>query len=1180
MTIGYGITLALAIGLLIAYLVMVKNKEIWLTMLYICVTVVNLGYLLLSMANTVEFAIFGNDVAYLGSVFLSMCMLLTIVRLCGFKIKKAHIIVCVSIGAIMFAIIATSGFLPWYYKSVSIETIDGSTKLVKEYGILHPVYLIYLLSYFASMIAVIIHSVAKKKIGKPKFAGFIAGIVCSNIIVYATEWSSDADNHWHDATCKHEEEKSDLAAHTYTNACDTTCDVCGYTRTVGAHVYDNACDTKCNVCSAERTVEPHVYDNACDTTCNNCDATRTTTHAHGTTLTVGDTTHYYLCSVCGDKKDEVAHTFDKEVASSEFLKAEATATTKAQYYKSCVCGAKSATEYFETDKTTGTLANIQDLSKTYDKVELANPTYETNSDGAVTIEWYQGDTKLDSKPVNAGTYKVKVIIAESATYTGISAEKEFTIAKKVLSGLTAELTYANTAYFEVTLGEANGIVADDVADNIKVCITFANKNVGAAVTGAGLDAEDGDNYTNYELDLTTCTANIVKRPVWAENVEFTYDGYDIFCGDEYPVFTLQNVVSGETIDLGDVSWRFDSKNAGATLTAVELSEEYNPNYTIDFSKCTASIVPKVIDNLTYKFKYNGSEYQSVTFEDDDIPGIIGDDSLFLEVCFATPDVGAALDTSEETGFEPGFAEENYVLGENYSFSIVPKALTGSIFFDLYYGDVTKVEGRELYYYDYEITEEEYGVVNGDSVTLRALYESPNAGTVDTSCGLYMENNYVMGTLNVNNTIISAKTIELPEKQYIAEYTGSSKLTLDLSEYAEYGETLEMYFTAMAGTPLLPVSAVGEYANNVSFSKINYSDATNYEIILPDSYSLKIAPKKITNLDLKVTYDIYNNMYITLLTKDGIVAGENVKLMVGHNYPTTLPVGTVLKLQQSTGALHGEDYEVIVSMLGDNKANYELVAYEDENGNMIYGKMTIVANCDVQYDGSCSCGTSHLTETLTFTGGEAVGNSATIACDSTYEGGIYKIALEGGTYEFFGTDQFFNISGIYDANGNMLAKSIGTYALPQGTYYFHVYVGSNPYMDTIWVKKTGKMLDIENEEIIVTQITNPNDLSYRDEEIADYHSGGDRFVLFYSRNEEDDVLGCSITFYYADDEGEYLLSAEPNIEDIEFYDINGRQLPVTYEEPDMIREDGVTAIGGVYIVITMNGEGEHLRFGAC
>ena len=32
---------------------------------------------------------------------------------------------------------------------------------------------------------------------------------------FATEWSSDADNHWHDATCKHGEEKDGVAAHTY-----------------------------------------------------------------------------------------------------------------------------------------------------------------------------------------------------------------------------------------------------------------------------------------------------------------------------------------------------------------------------------------------------------------------------------------------------------------------------------------------------------------------------------------------------------------------------------------------------------------------------------------------------------------------------------------------------------------------------------------------------------------------------------------------------------------------------------------------------------------------------------------------------------------------------------------------------------------------------------------------------
>ena len=187
MTTGYAICLIAAVGLLIAYSVIVKTKEFWLTMLHVCVSVVNLGYLIMSLATTVEFAVFGNDVAYLGSVFLSMCMFLTIVRLCGFEIKKSHVITCVTLGAVMFAIIVSSPMIPLYYKSVDIEMIDGAAKLVKVYGVLHPFYLVYLLGYLAAMIGTIVHSVRKKKIAKPKFAGFLAAIVFSNLLMWLFE---------------------------------------------------------------------------------------------------------------------------------------------------------------------------------------------------------------------------------------------------------------------------------------------------------------------------------------------------------------------------------------------------------------------------------------------------------------------------------------------------------------------------------------------------------------------------------------------------------------------------------------------------------------------------------------------------------------------------------------------------------------------------------------------------------------------------------------------------------------------------------------------------------------------------------------------------------------------------------------------------------------------------------
>ena len=872
-------------------------------------------------------------------------------------------------------------------------------------------------------------------------------------------------------------------------------------------------------------------------------------HSFGTELQVSDTHHWLVCE-CGEKKDETAHVFDKEIASSEYLKAEATATTKAQYYKSCICGKASATEYFETDKAPANL-QVSDISKTYDGTPVAEPTVTFDGVGAENFAYYKGEEKLTERPTDAGTYKVVVTVDETATHAGDCVEREFTIAKVVVTIPTLEKEYDGYGEFEFVFEGP----ADEEIDCL-VDIGKTNKNVGTytdvAITYKSVSSE------NYEITATTVSATITPKVLTNISVgDATYKGSTNFV---FVLSAYHGLVSGETFTLQVTT---ASKNVGTAVEIVSISYTNN-NYSIDKSAITLNIVPKVIDNLTYAFEYNGLQYQSVTFEDDDIPGIFGDDSLFLEVYFATPNVGAGLETGGEFGFEPDFNEANYTLGENYNFSIVPKALTGSIFFDIYYGDVKKVTGRPLYYYDYEITEEEYGVVNGDSVTLRALYESPNAGTANTSCGLYEENNYVMGDLNVNNTIISVKTIELPEKQYIAEYTGSSKLMVDLSEYAEYGETLEMFFMAMAGDPSMPVSAVGEYTNNVSFSKINYSDTTNYEIKLPESYSLKIAPKKITNLDLKITYNTYDTLSIYLISKDGIVEGEEVKLMPGKNFNAeTFKVGDVITLKKFVEGITREENEEIVFLAGSDKNNYDLAD--------ACGTMTCVAYCDVQYDGSCNCGTSHLTETLTFTGGESVGASATIDCDSTYEGGIYKIALEGGVYEFFGSDQFFNISGIYDSNGNILATSIGTYPLPKGTYYFHVYVGSSPSSDSIWVKKTAKILDADTMANAIVPDMEPgnSDAGVRIHNLQT-HNGGDTFVLFYNVGENINALGQSINFRYEDGDGGY--SATSNIESIEFYDVNGIQLNVTYDEPDMVAESGVTAVGGVYIVVTMNGEG--------
>lgn len=105
---------------------------------------------------------------------------------------------------------------------------------------------------------------------------------------YSTEWTTDADYHWHAATCEHTSEKSGLAVHSDNND-DGRCDTCDYELThkhtfnetywlwdseshwriatcehteekgsLGAHIDENS-DNKCDICEYPISTHEHSY---------------------------------------------------------------------------------------------------------------------------------------------------------------------------------------------------------------------------------------------------------------------------------------------------------------------------------------------------------------------------------------------------------------------------------------------------------------------------------------------------------------------------------------------------------------------------------------------------------------------------------------------------------------------------------------------------------------------------------------------------------------------------------------------------------------------------------------------------------------------------------------------------------------------------------------------------------
>ena len=189
----YGVAAILSALLLIGCLFLVRKKRQWFVLLFSSVLVVNIGYTVLSVSSGLEMALWANRVSYLGSVFLPLAMLMIILNITNTRTKRWVPISLFSLAVIVFLIAASPGILPIYYKEVSFEVVNGVSALVKVYGPLHPLYLVYLLGYFSAMIAVIIRASIKKTFDSTAHAVIIAMAVFVNIGVWFIEQISSID---------------------------------------------------------------------------------------------------------------------------------------------------------------------------------------------------------------------------------------------------------------------------------------------------------------------------------------------------------------------------------------------------------------------------------------------------------------------------------------------------------------------------------------------------------------------------------------------------------------------------------------------------------------------------------------------------------------------------------------------------------------------------------------------------------------------------------------------------------------------------------------------------------------------------------------------------------------------------------------------------------------------------
>lgn len=163
----YGIILILSIIVTTIYFIVWHNHfNALITIYFILLPITNLGFFLMAYAKTIDMAIIGNIMTYIGGCYLILIIMLSVFIFCGMKINRVIRGVLMIISTIFFLgslTIISKGDIGIFYKEFDFDIVDGAGALVnKKYGFIHTLFYSMIIIYFIISFVVMIYSFIKK----------------------------------------------------------------------------------------------------------------------------------------------------------------------------------------------------------------------------------------------------------------------------------------------------------------------------------------------------------------------------------------------------------------------------------------------------------------------------------------------------------------------------------------------------------------------------------------------------------------------------------------------------------------------------------------------------------------------------------------------------------------------------------------------------------------------------------------------------------------------------------------------------------------------------------------------------------------------------------------------------------------------------------------------------------
>ena len=430
---------------------------------------------------------------------------------------------------------------------------------------------------------------------------------------FETEWSTNETHHWYAATCEHSTEEKDKSEHVFGEWTTKTAETC-----TSPEVEIRSCE--CGY-SEERNGTP------------------ATGHSYSSEWSKDETHHWHqaICSHTSEISDKSVHDWN----SGEILE-NATYSKVGKIRVTCTTCTYSKINDIQklTEREQSAITNVQGLTKMYDGTPVANPSYDKIGDGQISFEWWQGQTKLISAPTNAGTYNVKVIMAQGTDYKATETVKEFVIMKVALNITNIEKIYDTTNTLTSPVSTDQGLIN---GDDVTFTATFEGVDAGSAMAAIPtLSGTDAENYI-----INNWSGSIVKKELTNISMTKVYDGDNTF---SFTATSDNGVVNDEV-----VSYIFtaDDKNVSSVEKKVlvnfeSTTPETSKNYTFKLKDVTAIITKKPLTNITYSHAFNTSKNiatGNLTTEN----GVIGEDQVAVTGKFTTAYVGAEIESLKLSG---------------------------------------------------------------------------------------------------------------------------------------------------------------------------------------------------------------------------------------------------------------------------------------------------------------------------------------------------------------------------------------------------------------------------------------------------------------------------------------------------------------------------------------------------